>query len=83
VNDPVVVQMLNASQQLHQQRLDLANAERLLHRLHESLHVVLDVVHDDVDLVHVAADHYLLRTFTAPVNERMNMSELMSKGMNE
>ena len=34
--------------------------ERFLHGLHEGLEVVLHIVHDDVDLVHVASHHNLL-----------------------
>ena len=34
--------------------------ERLFHGLHESLQVVLDVVHHDVNPVHVATDNQLL-----------------------
>ncbi len=50
----------DASQHLLQQTLHLGHLEGLLHTvLHQRLEVVLHVVHDHVDLVHVAADHNL------------------------
>lgn len=34
--------------------------ERLLHGFHQTLQVVFDIVHDDVDLIHIASHNYFL-----------------------
>ena len=60
VYDPVVVQVSDAAQHLPHQTLHLRHLEVFLHAmLHQALEVMLDKVHDHVDLVHVAADHNL------------------------
>lgn len=43
--------------------------EGLLHGLHQALEVVLHVVHDDVNLVHVAAHDYLLESAAGPARD--------------
>ena len=42
----------------------LTNTERLFHGFHQSLEIMFNVVHDDVDLVHVTTNNYLLYTTT-------------------
>lgn len=39
---------------------DITWQERLLHGFHQTLQVMFDIVHDNVDLVHIASNNYFL-----------------------
>ena len=56
VKNPVVMKMVNSSQKLDHKRLNFSDREVALHRLHQRLHIVLEIFHRDVDFVFCSAD---------------------------
>ena len=62
MENPVVMEIIDCTEQLGHECLDLARSERLGHGVHESLQVMLHILHHNEDLVHVVAHHYLLQS---------------------
>lgn len=62
MQDPVVMEVVDGTQKLSHQGFQLPYCEHLLllpHCLHQALEVVLYVIHNNIDFIHIAA-HYNL-----------------------
>lgn len=50
----------NRTQELHHKGFHFSEQERSLHRFHKTFEIVLDVVHNDINFIHITSDHDFL-----------------------